>query len=84
MAGTAGLISPMARNSYEAQSANTRVARRVVLQHKQGGKAEDSTKGRFQFRKSQMVKDAEKLNGKRDMRKKLVKSDVVTNKKKRI
>lgn len=40
--------------------------------------------GRFTFKKSQMVKDAERLNGKRDMRKKLVKSDVVTNKKKRI
>lgn len=40
--------------------------------------------GRFIFKKSQMVKDAERLNGKRDMRKKLVKSDVITNKKKRI
>lgn len=82
--GTTSLLFPVARNNYEAPQDNTRVARRVVLQHKQGGNIEGSTKGRFQFRKSQMVKDAEKINGKKDMRKKLVKSDVVTNKKKRI
>lgn len=40
--------------------------------------------GRFTFKRNQMVKDAEQLNGKKDMRKKLVKSDVVTNKKKRV
>lgn len=40
--------------------------------------------GRFTFKRNQIVKDAEQLNGKKDMRKKLVKSDVVTNKKKRI
>lgn len=56
----------------------------VINIYRQGGGIEDAAKGRFLFRKSQMVKDAEKLNGKRDMRKKLVKSDVVTNKKKRI
>lgn len=61
---------------------NTRVAQRRI--YKKGGAAPDPTKGRFTFKKSQMVKDAEKLNSKRDMRKKLVKSDVVTNKKKRI
>lgn len=49
-----------------------------------GGNVPNPTKNRFTFKKSQMVKDAEKLNGKKDMRKKLVKSDVVTNKKKRI
>mgnify|MGYP003553024585 CR=1 FL=1 len=37
--------------------------------------------GRFTFKRSQMVKNAEQLNGKKDMRKKLVKSDVITNKK---
>lgn len=54
------------------------------IKYKQGGKAEDQTKGRFTFRKTKMIKDAEEINGKRDMRKKLVKSDIVTNKRKRI
>ena len=40
--------------------------------------------GRFTFKRNQIVKNAEQLNGKKDMRKKLVKSDVVTNKKKRV
>lgn len=50
--------------------------------YREGGSL--TSKNRFTFKKNQMVKDAERLNGKRDMRKKLVKSDVVTNKKKRI
>lgn len=53
-------------------------------EYKNGGKVGDQTKGRFTFKKTKMVKDAEEINGKRDMRKKLVKSDVVTNKRKRI
>lgn len=40
--------------------------------------------GRFTFKRNQMIKDAEQLNGKKDMRKKLIKSDIVTNKKKRV
>lgn len=82
-----GVLSPVARSQAEPSEQtvpvdNIREDQRRT--YKNGGTVEDSTKGRFTFRKSQTVKDAEKLNGKRDMRKKLVKSDVVTNKKKRI
>lgn len=71
-----GLASPLIRRNVE-ESDNTRVVQPV--RHKAGGEI----KRRFAFKKGSLVKDAEKTNG-RDMRKKLVKSDVVTNKKKRI
>ena len=61
---------------------NTRVAQRRI--YRRGGTAPDPTRGRFTFKKSQIVKNAEQLNGKKDMRKKLIKSDVITNKKKRV
>lgn len=94
-----GVMSPIARRSHEydervAPQDNTRVgsprvymtreAQRRIHKKGKGGTAPDPTKGRFTFKKSQMVKNAEQLNGKKDMRKKLIKSDVVTNKKKRV
>ena len=77
-------------NAYHAKDLivepqdNTRYVPKRIITNKNGGKVEDQTKGRFTFKKTKMVKDAEEINGKRDMRKKLVKSDVVTNKRKRI
>lgn len=67
------------RPGYVVQQDNTRVAQRRI--HKKGGVIPDPTKERFTFKRNQIVKDAEQLNGKKDMRKKLVKSGVVTNKK---
>lgn len=81
--GTYGIVSAGTRNLIDAAPVdNTRVAQHRI--YRKGGTAPDPTKGRFTFKKSQMVKDAEQLNGKKDMRKKLIKSDVVTNKKKRV
>lgn len=82
-----GVMSPMVRRQdgvpgYTAPQDNTRVAQHRI--YRKGGASPDPTKGRFTFKKSQMVKNAEQLNGKKDMRKKLIKSDVVTNKKKRV
>lgn len=71
-----------ARRTWDKWKSNPNIP--ITQAFRKGGVTPNPTKGRFTFKKNQMVKDAERLNGKRDMRKKLVKSDVVTNKKKRI
>lgn len=81
--GTYGIVSAGTRNLIDAAPVdNTRVAQHRI--YRKGGVIPDPIKGRFTFKRNQIVKDAEQLNGKKDMRKKLVKSDVVTNKKKRV